>query len=186
MSEYWPILIVLSIAIETIAKRQLNKAAQPLRLKLADGGEHLLAQPDLPAMARIHISYMLNSVFSCWLTLVIGIFMVPFVALYFAVFPRRFMASMKKHEIHNAQLRLQHSEMMELHDKITMANHPLLWMVLEIEMLIFLFVAILLAAVLSGCLPNKAVHESVMSLIESLKIRVRSKLQWHHHAAHAA
>jgi len=170
---FWPLLVAIAITLGVALQRQLNKAAQPLRLELADKGEHLLAQADVPVIAKRQIRYMLDTAFHSRFVLLIAIVVMPVIAVYIIIAPKRFIGSIKNNEIQNSELRALHHDLMELHDKITMVNHPLLWLILQIDMLIFIATAVLIAGALRGYLPNRAIQDSIMKFIESQRMKMQ-------------
>lgn len=169
--EYWIIGVVVAIALGTTAQRRLKKAAQPLRLDLAEKGEMLLSQQALPPFVREHTNYMLNSAFNDRLSLLASLLFIPFFASYLIIAPKHFLTALSAFEIHDIFLRTKHKDLMELHDKITMANHPILWLLVEIELVVCLPLALFIAAMLRGYLPGMALHDTFIGLIETKSMK---------------
>ncbi len=168
--EYFPLGLAGALAIFYTVHRRLNQAVQPLRLHLAERGEALLADPELPPSARDHVEFLLDTAFGMRATLLFGIFIVPVVAALFVVRNRWIRTSVDKMKIQNAESRARFYELCRLHDRITLSNHPILLPIIELQLVVFMPIAILLRGLIFGKLPETGGRESVITFIEDKRV----------------
>ncbi len=158
--------VLLFIAVD----RRLNRAVQPLRLRLAEKGEALLADGKLTPSAREHVQFLLDTSFGMRWTLLLSIFAIPVVAALFVLRNRWIRTSVDKMKIGDPETRAAFYELCRLHDRITLTNHFILLPIIEFEMVLFMPLAILLRGVISGALPETGGRESVITFIEDKRV----------------
>jgi len=159
---------ILLLAIVWLQAR-LSRAAQPLRLELADCGEALLQMPDLPKAVRKLVAHDLDTAFGSRLTLLSGLLLIPAIGLCVIVAPKRFFADIGAFSVEQPELYKRYREFNDLHDKITMANNPILWFIFQLELLTVAYVAVLIFAALRSQMPNRALHDAITGLIETAR-----------------
>lgn len=165
-SEYFPIGVAAAALLLIGVRRRLNSAVQPLRLRLVEKGEALLADPSLPPSAREHVEFLLKTAFGMRVTLLLSLILIPFVAVLFVARNRWIRMSAEKMTIIAPETRASFYEFCRLHDRITLTNHFILLPIVELEMVIFMPLAILLRGVIFGALPETGGRESVLTFIE--------------------
>lgn len=142
-----PILIpVVALGMILVGSR-LSKVVQPLRLKMAEKGEALLAKPNLPDPFKTQIEFMLSNAFGGKLHFFLVIILTPIaLAAYLLVPPLRRRIDRAGARL-DTELEAEYEEVLRLFDKITMGNHPFLWLALQLVdaviIPIFLLVAVL-------------------------------------------
>jgi hypothetical protein len=138
---------------------------------LAEKGERLLANPELPKPLRESVEFMLDTTFGNRWALAGGLVLVPIIAVYTFCRPSYFVSFMR--QLHNAdpEIMASYIEVERLHDRIMLANHPVLFILVEFEILLFLPVGILLFALIKGRIPIGADRDTVMNLIETKEAR---------------
>jgi len=176
MSNLLPLIIVFGLALWSWAYYRLQRAAQPLRLELAKKGERLLGDPDLPVPMRDFVRFLLDTAFSNRAVLLFGIFYVPCIAFFIAVFPHKISKVMRRFHIPNKETRAAFDEVMRLHDRITLANHPILLFLLEAEILLLVAPTVLLVGILREVVSPEIGRQSTMDIIEDKGLRVRRNL----------
>lgn len=131
--DFVPLLVVGALVAFGMAHQRLRKAAQPLRLEMAEKGEKLLHDDRVGPELRSQIEFMLNSAFSMRTQLLVGIGLFPIMVLVVIFAGERVTAGMRKeYRALPLDLRAQFAEVHRLHDRIKTANHPLLSMVIEL------------------------------------------------------
>ena len=162
MTEYWPVVVVGVLVVTSVTHHRLVRAAQPLRLELAEKGERLLANPTLSAEMRGLVRFMLDTTFNMRGPLLFGILAVPAIAVAAILRPAEFF----KKDIEDPSAQALFFEVRRLHDRITLANHPILLPLVEFEILFFMPFAIVLIGLMHGRIPMKGDRDAVMSAIE--------------------
>jgi hypothetical protein len=170
-----PIVILALFCSVVFASRRLRSAAQPLRLKLAELGEALLADPNLPKLHASCVKEQMDTAFGDRAMLVIGIIIVPFMAALILVRPDWVFAQMRAQSIPNSETQAKFDEIMRLHDIITLANNPFLMLVFEFEMLLLIPLAFLIRALIQGLVFDHADRRSTVGLIEHTALRLRNQ-----------
>jgi len=179
MSTLFPLFIVFALVVLTWASYRLQHAAQPLRLELAAKGERLLGDAELPPDLRAFVCFLLDTAFSNRIALLVGIFYVPYIAFSILTNPNRVAKKLRRFEIKNKETRAAFDEVMRLHDRITLANHPFLLMLVEAEILVFVAPAVVLVAVFRQVVSPEMGREAAMDLVEERGIRLRKSLPGH-------
>jgi hypothetical protein len=175
-----PVVIAALAAAIVAADRRLKSAAQPLRLQLAEKGEKFLQLPNVSKEARNHVRFLLDRAFSMRTPLMVALFAIPIIAIAFVVHPRPFLRSATTMNQMEPNTRSAFFEICGLHDRITLTNHWLLLPLVELEIVLFMPLAIVLRAIIWGRVPETGGRESVLSYIE--KQQADFKLR-HTHAA---
>ena len=172
-----PILLAASFVVLMTAFNRLKSAAQPLRLDLAEKGEYLLSRPMLSSNIRAHVEWMLDTAFSNRLVLLFGVLAIPCFAVTIVLNPKSLFSKMEQLSSGNPEHSKLRRELSEIHDKITLANHPILWLIVEGELFAFIPLALILSALLRGYLVDRSVHDGIRDLIETRRIKFgRSRL----------
>jgi hypothetical protein len=178
---FLPVVISSGVLILFFADRRLKAAAQPLRLRLAEKGEDFLNRPDLPETVRRHVKFLLDHAFGMRLSLLMALFMIPAIAVLFVANQRVLLRSVEKMKLLSPADRATFFEICRLHDRITLTNHYFLLPIIELEMVLFMPLAIVLRGIIRGNVPETGGRESVISYIEDKRIHgLRLK---HSHAA---
>jgi hypothetical protein len=167
MNEYFPVALAGALVAATYAHRRLMRAAQPLRLQLAEKGELLLANPKVPKRHRRFVNAMLDSAFSNYMFLIFATCCIPIVAVLLIFDPDRVISKIKELSAADAEVRTAIADLSKLHDRITFYNHPLLMLFIEFELLIAIPVAVLLSGLIHGSAPPRANRDEVLELIEA-------------------
>lgn len=176
MGSLFPILIVALLIFGTWAQQRLRMAAQPLRLLLAERGERLLGDPELPPLLRGQVEFLLETAFGCHAALIFGFFAVPVILFLSVLNPRRFYASLaKRFTIKNGDTRLVFEELNRLHGRILFANHPIMATLLDFEIAFFLLLSVATIALIHGKMSEAGGYISLKSLIEVKEQEYRDK-----------
>lgn len=144
MTEFTPVFAAMAIVGIVIVSSKLNKVAQPLRLKSAELGEQLLADPRLPAAHRTVVELELSHAFSRFWFLVVAFFIAPVVAALSALRPS---FGDRAFQVPDDGLRGRLDEFYDLTDRIGNMNHPILYPALKVWLLAIFAVVSLVAAV---------------------------------------
>jgi len=176
MSNLIPLFFVFALVVWTWAATRLQRAAQPLRIELAEKGERLLGDKDLPEPLRDFVRFLLDTAFSNLAALVFGVFYVPYLAVSIAISPERVTNDLRRFQIPNPETRAAFNDVMRLHDRVTLANHPILLLVVEIEILFFVGIAILFAAIFREAVSPEMGRDAAMDLVDETGILVRKHL----------
>jgi hypothetical protein len=170
MSEftYWPLVVTAAVVGGAVAHARILKAVQPLRLELADKGRILLSTKSLSEECQNFVKFLLDHAFSFRGGLLFAIVAIPIFGMCLLIAPSKLDSPLKKLDPGTASsLR----ELVRLHDRITLANHPILMMILEFEILLVLPAAVLISGLIRGNIPKKGDRESVMTLLEAKEAR---------------
>jgi len=169
-------LVIVAVAVGVaVAHRRLLKAAQPMRLELAEKGERLLAYPKLPKDVRDHVRYLLDTAFGNRTMLILAALFAPLIVLAIAIMRESFLAYIKQFSIMDAEAKALHREVMQLHDRIMLASHPILWVLVELEIKLVVQMGIVVTTLVRGRVPATVDHDRVMNLIETRE----GKFFWH-------
>lgn len=170
--EYWPLVAAATLVVASVAHHRLIKAAQPLRLELAEKGERLIAHPGLPKHMQSQVRFLLDRAFNMRGVLLFGLVLVPVIALIAIVRPTKFLSFVDQTKIKDETANSDFIEFRRLHDRITLANHPLLLLLLEFEIVLFMPLGILVVGLVCGRVPLRGDRDAVMSAIEMKKSTV--------------
>lgn len=128
-----PIGVAFALIAWSVFQGRLARAAQPLRLRLAEKGERLLARTDLSPETRKDVEFMLNTPFSRWGMLLFVVATAPFVVLYVAFTPKARAHVERDFSKMSPEARALYADVRALHTRIVMANHPLLASIVLLE-----------------------------------------------------
>lgn len=184
MSSMLPILLTAILILWTWAQQRLRAASQPLRLQLAERGEKLLGDPQLPTHLRQHVSFLLETAFSSRGVLIFGLVAVPVILLVSIVNPVHFQKSLaKRFTINNGETQLNFEEVNKLHSIITFSNHPILATLLDFEIAIFRTMSLAAIGLIYGKVPATSSTISVKAIVEAKEQEYRSLFRLHFKAA---
>jgi hypothetical protein len=169
-SPYFPIAVGAGIAILVFADRRLKRAAQPLRLRLAQKGEDFLALRDIPDSTRSHVKFLLDRAFGMRASLLLALVAIPVIAVLFVVNQRSLLKSVQKLDTLDPAVRAEFFEIVRLHDRITLTNHYFLLPIVELELVLFMPLAIVLRGIIRGSVPETGGRDSVITFIEDKRI----------------
>ena len=172
MAEILPLIIVALVIVSSVARYRLVRAAQPLRLMLAQKGELLLAQRGLSTEVQEIVEFMLDTAFGNRTMLIAGLVLTPIIAASLIFRPSKFAEFMKRTSIADPESQSLYSEVWRLHERIMLANHPILYPIAELEIFILALVGILLVALMRGHIPMNGDRESFLSFIEANERRL--------------
>lgn len=167
---YWPVIVAGVLAAHFWFRRRLSTAAQPLRLELASRGEALLARGDLSPSVRASTEVMLEEGFGARLSLLMGLALVPILAVVMVLRMRVLSRFMREAERMPSSAYEEFQSLMRLHDRINLANNPFLMVAVEVTILVFLPVAILARGLIVGKLPKVGDRAFIMTLIEHPRV----------------
>ena len=184
MTNLAPILIVAALLFWTWASLRLERAAQPLRLELARKGERLLGDTELPDVHRDLVKGLLDSAFSSRGMLFAFMILVPVFAVTLLFMSRQnLVREFSQFRIKNSETRTAFDDVMRLHDRIMFANHPILYIIVEIEFTLFVKIAWLITAVARELLaPIEIGRDTAMDLIEVKRLQWANKLPRRFHS----
>lgn len=172
-----PIGIAALLVASALGHQRVLKAAQPLRLEFATKAEQLLASAELPPRVRRHVEFMLNHSFNGLGLLLTAIPALPFLLLFMVFRRKHVIALMDPFESLEPSLKGRLDDIERLHQRITLANHPIVMLILYAEMTLFLPLGLLAMAVLQGRMPSYLDGPMVLNLLESGEARFFDKEQ---------
>lgn len=133
-----PLIVAAAFVAWSYFQGRLAKAVQPLRLKMAEQGEALLARSDISEQTRKDVEFMLSTAFSRWGMLLFAIVVVPF-AIFCVAFDDKMRAQVERdYSKMTPEARSQYADMRSLHGRVVMANHPLLASIVVLEVTVLL------------------------------------------------
>lgn len=173
--DYAPVIAVGAFALYSVVRQKIRAAAQPLRTQLAERGEELLGDPNLPKHLHRFVRYHLETAFNDRARLIFTIFAVPLFPIFVAIFQSEFFAFKRRFSIKNPDTQLLFDQVMKLHDRITFANHPLLMMLVEFEVVLFVPIPILAFSLIRGQVPENANTADVKTFLEAKEQAIRHR-----------
>jgi hypothetical protein len=173
MHQLLPLIVVAGVLTLSWAGLRLNRAAQPLRLELAEKSETLLASPGLPIHLHDFVRYLQDTAFGNRGTLLFGFVFVPVVAVAMLVRPELLDSAGKRFWIDCPATRAQFDEVTRLHDRITFLNSPILLFMLEVEIVLLVAPAIVFTAIFRGIVNVRIGREIAMDLIDEKSLKIR-------------
>lgn len=146
---------------------RLNEVAQSLRIEMAEKGERLLLDDSLPPRSRASVVFALDHAFvNGWFLVAAAIVALP--VLVAISLPH---GDLWKDAEERQKLKLSHraavNEVTALHMRVTFASHPLLVLLIELEILLFAAPAIILSAVFNGDLLPTVNQTTLWTTMES-------------------
>ena len=133
MSIYTPVYVALGILVASLVARRLKQAVQPLRLAMADIGEELIANDNVPCETREAVKICLDMAFGARWFLVLAIIAAPLFAIIWLVKPNAVAGRYIKDDV----LRLKSEEFDKLNVFVMAANNPILFAIVFFEFMIF-------------------------------------------------
>jgi len=179
MIHLYPLLVPIAFAVLFWVSWRLKRVAQPLRLSLAERGEELLANPNLPETVRSYVRMLLATAFGMRAMLIASIIIFPFFALALLIWPRLWTAAEKDLLIRDPATRADFIEVYRLHDRITFANNPILFGFLHVEMAIIAPVALLGLMLFRGLAPDGDI-ETLFAALQRQKRNFHWPPHWLH------
>jgi hypothetical protein len=176
MRNLLPIFVIFLLISWTWAAGRVRVAVQPLRLQLAARGEVLLANDKLPAHLRPLVMNLLDTAFSNRAMLLFGLGYVPVVALRFIIAPNELLNSFRNFAFADAETRGAFDEFVQLHNRITFANNPVLSSLLDVEIAFFMGSAVLIVAAARQVASEFVSAGTTKGLVETAGIEVRGKI----------
>jgi hypothetical protein len=171
--------LLAAVAVYLFTATLLSRAAQPLRLRLADLGEELIADPAVPPAFKRQARFYMSTAFGMAGPLIFGIFALPVVAIIYVVRLRLITAFAFDMDRLSELNRRRFLEMDRLHTRITLANNPILAFVFAIEMVILAGLATIVRALLKGFpLTNETDRELFLYVVEEKSEWVADKLRF--------
>jgi hypothetical protein len=150
MNPYWPVVISGALIIYCVAMRRLQKAVQPFRIEMAEKGEWLLSSNLLSDEAKKHVHFLLDTAFGSRLVLLAGLFGIPIGSIFILIYPKFLLEIEKSKYIRDAQAKICFYRVSALHDRITLANHPILFPIFSTERAIVMQILAILFALFRG------------------------------------
>ncbi len=163
--EYFPLFLGVLFVLLTLVGFRLTCAAQPLRLRLAERIEELSAKQALPQPVRTHLEVLADTAFGMRGQLILSVVAIPIIAIVFVVRNRIIRRTLKEMHIGDAGLQNEFDEIFRLHRLVTRANHPLLFALVELELIVFMTAATLLRAIIKGILPDND-ERDILNVLE--------------------
>ena len=163
--DFFPLFVGVALVLLTMITYRVSAAAQPLRLKLAQKSEELLANPGLPDGMKEHVRFLANTAFNMRLKLIAAIFLIPVTAVIFVLHNRFIKESLDGLRVNDPSLQKEFDEACRLHRSVTLANHALLMPFVEFEMIVFMTAAILVRAIINGVVSDNDGRD-ILSVIE--------------------
>ncbi|MGH6818526.1 MAG: hypothetical protein ACREC1_07120 [Methylovirgula sp.] len=175
MTYLTPLLIPAIFFLFIMASWRLKRAAQPLRLEMAEKGEKLLGEKGLSEAAKNQIRMMLSSAFGFRVMLLVSIIATPFIAILVFVRPTLLANADKKLAISDPIAKAEFNELGRLHFRITLANNPILMILVCLELAVVMpFIAVGQMLVRGKPLPDTSVESAVMILLQEPKRRLHN------------
>src|SRR5215469_12440518 len=177
MTNLIPIAIVIALIVVSLTCQRLQKSAQPLRLQLAEKGERLMGDPNLPSNLVPFVSFLLDTAFKMRAILLIGIFYVPYLWVRVLVVPDKVERDAVQFQIQNPETRVKFDDVVRLHNKITLANHPFLYTFLELEMTILMLPVIIIGGLFRDLRFENVNRGTAMGIVETKGRQVQERMR---------
>lgn len=174
-------LLLVAIASYLVLASALLRAAQPLRLRLADIGEYLLVDPNLPRPFKRHVRFCLDTAFGMKAPLMFGLFAAPVLAIIYVVRARWIAPLRLDPTALGRQNRESFDELVRLHNKITLANNPILMTLFGLEATLCMSIAVLIRAFVKGKFPQADDNDLFMFIVEDKSAMIADRFR-HNHA----
>lgn len=179
--ELWPVTLATGAVLVALAAYRLKVGAQPLRLELAEKGEQLLASGHLPLKTKAYVESLLDSAFSDRGALLFLLVAVP-VNSVAGIFRDDFWGASGEPPIRDAETRELFLDVNGLHFRIQLANHPVLMLLLLVDVLVFTLPAILIRTLIRGVMPRSRAHDVVLGSA-GFAHQMTTRWKEHHKAA---
>jgi hypothetical protein len=166
VTEYYPVLAAAALLFLSLVSWRLKRAAQPLRLEMAEVGERLLANPTLSPHMKNYVAHMLQTAFSFRLELLALIIGIPFVGLVLLFAPRIFAAELERLRVFDSVAKADLVDLNRLHHKISMANNPILFTVILIESAVIIPLGSIILTVFHGSIPPEGNVDTIIAIFQ--------------------
>jgi len=175
------------LVIGAYARDRLDRAAQKLRLEMADRGERFLKQDGLPQRVRDDVNFMLDGAFGYFWPMVVMPFVAPF-AMFWVLRKNGPLArdAVARRKLAPAQ-RAEYDAISSINMRVLFANHPFLVVIVELEMLILFAPFVLLMAFFKGDLMPAVTQAAMFSALEAQAVPAfvrRERHRFHDHTTH--
>ncbi len=174
-SQALPLIVVCLLIAAAASSHRLKRAAQPLRLQLAEQGEALIVDPNLPKHLRGYVRLLLESAFDNRTTLLIGLVYVPVIAIQIMLNPKAVSKRVSGLSIHDKGTREKLDELRRIHDRITLANNPFLLLLLELEILVIVPASVPLPCFVLEILPERPDRNTTLGVVEVRSAEFKAK-----------
>jgi hypothetical protein len=148
-------------------RRRLMKAAQALRLELAERGERFFRDEAAPPRIRGQVQFMLDHAFGQTWMMLCSVIAVPFAVPFMVLRGSNLLQMEADRRGMTPTQRAEHFDLLALHGRIMLANHPIMLPLVEFEMFLVTLPLILAVAAINGDLLPGVNHASVLSALES-------------------
>ncbi len=165
------IVFLVASAIYIIFKTTISRAAQNARERVVIIAKILDDDENVPTDIKNHVEFLVDTLFGMKRVLIPAIFLMPAFIIVYAVRARLFAGFQHQLEQLSQERRALFDEMDDLHNRITLANHPILTCFVLIELIIFFVPSILLRAFAKGKLPTEYGARSVVWDLEEKTLR---------------
>lgn len=166
LAEYLPLILVTAVALSCLVHQRLTAAGQPQRIDMAERGEALLSYPDLPPTIRRDVEICLDTAFGHFWTLVACIITFPIVAPFLLFSKSPLDRLIEERDLLNADQRSNYELVTRLSSRIMFANHPLLTIIFEFEVLLFMPVIVVIGAFSRASLVPNINSQTMRSALE--------------------
>lgn len=157
---------IAALIMGAFTQLRLAKSVQAARLHLADEGERFLARSDIPPGMRSQVEFFLDSAFGFTGVMIAAVVLFPIAALVMAIFHKRMRRNLLGTGPLAREVRADFIDLMKLHDKIMLANHPVLHTVLNIEVALFSPLYLFVVALKSKTMPDQFEATSLLAYFE--------------------
>ena len=143
------------LIIGTWTQLRLSKSVQTLRLQLADEGERFLAREDVPKAMKNQVEMFLDSVFGMNFVLIASVVLLPVAAIVFSFFDDHMRRGIPADSSIPREILAEFIDLMKMHDKIMLANHPVLYTIIKTEMALLAPVSMLIIGIRKKAVPDQ-------------------------------
>jgi hypothetical protein len=116
---------------------------------------------------RDTVEFMLDTAFGNRAMMIAGFFLTPIVAATILLRPSKFAEFVRRTTIADPELHSLYSEVWRLHERIMLANHPILYPMSQLQVFIIAPLGILVLALIRGYFPANGDRESLLSFVEA-------------------
>ncbi len=172
---------LVAVSVFFVVAQTLSRAAQPLRLRMAELGEPLLADPSLPRKFKRHVAFLLDHAFSMRAVMWASVFLIPALAVISVVRARWLAPFVLDEQELPAKSREDFREVVKLHNRITVANHSIMMPVITIELVLSTWLATVVRGVFRGVIASNADANTVLMVLEEKTEAISARFR-HNHA----
>jgi hypothetical protein len=142
-----PVLIAAGLFIYMGIYASLQRAAQPLRMRIIDIGNELLRDPNVPGRTKRYVSQMSNLIFTLGARRFAVLFIIPFILILDSIRGKkdkdRIYPSSKETKIKLLKIEV-------IHIVVSWINHPIIMSIIIVEILIFGIIGLIIGSFLRG------------------------------------